>query len=258
MYRRILAGIVIATLTGATAHAQFSVIDPANLAQAVLIADRTWNHWQELRRQYDTIRRMAQGLGPLEALRIPSLDSDARDTNRWPYGGTWIEGLERGDPTGRRYDSVVVPLQPPHADLRRVSGTARETFERQFSTIEITDAVAMAGGHQVGTIRVQSERLSQALRALEADVLSSRPEFHEMTAVLGQIASGELLARRQDMAANQLLTAVLEQQLARSKRLRDAEASALNMQITTWRLADAANRAFVAGTGDALQRWRQP
>ena len=58
MYRRILVGIGVATLTGATAHAQFSVIDPANLAQAVVIAERTWNHWQELRRQFETIRRI--------------------------------------------------------------------------------------------------------------------------------------------------------------------------------------------------------
>ena len=79
-----------------------------------------------------------------------------------------------------------------------------------------------------------------------------------MTAVLDKIAAGELLARRQDMAGNQLLSHALEQLLARSKRERDTEAATINMQLTTWREGQAANEAFVAGTGDALRTWRQP
>ncbi|MBI2828344.1 MAG: hypothetical protein HYX77_03610 [Acidobacteria bacterium] len=79
-----------------------------------------------------------------------------------------------------------------------------------------------------------------------------------MTAILDKVASGELLARRQDMAANQLLSHALEQLLARSKRLRDTEATTINMQLVTWRDGRGANNAFVAGTGDALRTWRQP
>ena len=79
-----------------------------------------------------------------------------------------------------------------------------------------------------------------------------------MTAILDKISAGELLARRQDMATNQLLSHALEQMLARSKRERDTEAATINMQLTTWRDAAAANAAFVAGTGDALRTWRQP
>ena len=66
------------------------------------------------------------------------------------------------------------------------------------------------------------------------------------------------MARRQDMAANQLLSHALEQLLARSKRLRDTDASAINMQLVTWRDGSSANEAFVAGSGDALRTWRQP
>ena len=46
-----------------------------------------------------------------------------------------------------------------------------------------------------------------------------------MTAILDKVAAAELLGRRQDMAANQLLSHALEQMLARSKRLRDTEAA---------------------------------
>ena len=89
-------------------------------------------------------------------------------------------------------------------------------------------------------------------------MLNGGSQYHEMTAILDKIAAGELLGRRQDMLSNQLLSHALEQLLARGKRLRDTEATTMNMQLVTWRDARAANDAFVAGTGDALRTWRQP
>jgi len=77
-------------------------------------------------------------------------------------------------------------------------------------------------------------------------------------AVLDKVAAGELLGRRQDTAANQLLSHALEQLLARSKRLRDTEAGNVNMQLLMWRDGPAVNDAFVRGTADALRSWRQP
>jgi hypothetical protein len=114
------------------------------------------------------------------------------------------------------------------------------------------------GGHQVGLTRGYYEELQRAVQALEQDVLNPAASHHEMTAILDKIAAGELLGRRQDMATNQLLSHALEQLLARSKRLRDTEAAALNMQITAWRDSHAVNKAFRAGAGEALRTWRQP
>src|SRR5687767_7506341 len=103
MRRRVTAATLILFIGGRTASAQFPVIDPANLAQAVLIAERTWNHWNELRRQFETIRRLAQGLGAVDAYRIPSISAAVHDARRWSYGGAWLEGLNNGDPSGSQY-----------------------------------------------------------------------------------------------------------------------------------------------------------
>jgi hypothetical protein len=116
----------------------------------------------------------------------------------------------------------------------------------------------MMGGHQVALARGYHGQLQEAVQALEGDVLNGLSRYHEMTAILDKIAAGELLGRRQDMLSNQLLSHALEQLLARSKRLRDTEASTMNMQLVTWRDARAANDAFVAGSGHALRTWRQP
>ena len=82
-------------------------------------------------------------------------------------------------------------------------------------------------------------------------IIAARP-------VLDKISGSVLLGTRQRQARSQLLTAFVEQLLVDSKRARDVDTTAMNMQLVTWRDSRAANAAFVAGTGDALRTWRQP
>ncbi len=254
---RKIAALALLVLVAAPAQAQFAVIDVANLAQAVLIVQRTQRHLEELRAQYLTIQRMARGLGRMDQFRTPPFAAVRHDPGRWSFAGPWIGGLNVGDPTGAGYLATALPLQHPDS-ASRLSGAARRAFERQYAGVEIADAVAMMGGHQVGATRGYHDALEQAVQALERDVLNPATSYHELTTVLDKIAAGELLGRRQDMAANQLMSHALEQLLARTKRLRDTEAASLNMQILTWRDGDAVNRAFRVGAGDALRTWRQP
>jgi hypothetical protein len=252
-----LTGAVVACLA-VPAQAQLVVIDGSNLVQATLIARRMQQHYEELRAQYLTVLRMAQGLGNMESYRIPTIPITRHDPGRWEYGRPWIQALNSGDSSGAAYVSTALPLLRPSALPARLSARARQALERQYATIEITDSVAMMGGHQVAMARGYHSRLQDAVQALEGDVVNGLLRYHEMTAILDKIAAGELLGRRQDMLSNQLLSHALEQVLARSKRLRDTEATTMNMQLVTWRDARSANDAFVAGSGDALRRWRQP
>lgn len=258
MIRRTLAAIVILAACASPAQAQWVVIDPANLAQAILIAERAWRHYDELQRQYRTILRMGEGLGSMERYRTPPIALTRHDAGRWEYGRPWIQGLNSGDATGDAYRATTLPVLRPTVMPSRLPMSARRALERQYATIEITDSVASMGGHQVALARGYHGRLQDAVQALEGDVLNGLLRYHEMTAILDKIAAGELLGRRQDMLSNQLLSHALEQLLARSKRLRDTEAATMNMQLTTWRDGRAANEAFVAGTGHALNTWRQP
>jgi hypothetical protein len=258
MVRRLVLVIIVIALVTAPAQAQLAVIDPANLAQAVLIAERAQRHYEELQAQYRTILRMSQGLGNMEGYRIPTISNTRHDVGRWLYGQPWLQGLNSGDSTGAAYWATTVPLQHPSAMPSQITSAARRTLERQYATIELTDSIAMMGGHQVGIVRGYHGRLQEAVQELEGDVLNGLLRYHEMTAILDKVAAGELLGRRQDMASNQLLSHALEQLLARSKRARDTEATTMNMQLVTWRDGRGANEAMVAGTGDALRTWRQP
>ena len=258
MIRRMLTATVILAACANPVRAQVVVVDPGNLAQAILIAERAWRHYEELQRQYRTVLRMAEQLGSMERYRTPPIALTRHDAGRWEYGRPWIQGLNSGDATGELYRATTLPVLRPTAMPSRLPPSARRTLERQYATIEITDSVASMGGHQVALARGYHARLQDAVQALEGDVLNGLSRYHEMTAILDKIAAGELLGRRQDMLSNQLLSHALEQLLARGKRLRDTEAATMNMQLTTWRDGKAANEAFVAGTGQALNTWRQP
>jgi hypothetical protein len=258
MLRRLALSLVAIIVVATPASAQFVVIDPGNLAQVVLIAQRTEQLYATVQDEYQLIQRMAQGIGGLDAYRMPAIGITGHDPSRWPYGGPWLQGMDTGDADGSDYLATVLPLLQPETELATVAPDAREAFERHYASVEIADSVAMLGGHQVALVRGYSDRLQQAIQALEDDTLNPDPAYHQLTANLDKVAAGELLAERQDMAANQLLSHALEQLLARNKSARDTEAGALNMQLVTWRDGAAANEAFVAGTGDALATWREP
>jgi hypothetical protein len=253
-----LMAVLIVAACSKPARAQVVVVDPGNLAQAILIAERAWRHYEELQRQYRTILRIGEGLGSLEQYRTPPIALTRHDAARWEYGRPWIQGLNSGDATGDAYRATTLPVLRPTVMPSRLPPAARRALERQYATIEITDSVASMGGHQVALARGSHGRLQDIVQALQSDVLNGLLRYHGMTSILDKVAAGELLGRRQDMLSNQLLSHALEQLLARGKRLRDTEAATMNMQLTTWRDGRAVNEAFVAGTGHALSTWRQP
>jgi hypothetical protein len=128
----------------------------------------------------------------------------------------------------------------------------------QLATVDLTDAAAIAATNDTGQVRFNGRKKElPAIDALERDVID--PSDQQSTAaVLDKISGGVLIGARQRQARIQLLEGVVEQLLIDSKRDRDTETTALNMQIATWREGRAASDAFVRGSGDALRTWRQP
>jgi conjugal transfer/entry exclusion protein len=257
MKRAIVVIAFVGTLA-APAFAQLVVVDPGNLTQAVLIAERTLREYETLWAQYQTILRMSQRLGNMDRYRTPPIAFTRHDPSRWVYGAPWLQGLNSGDSRGVLYRQVTRPLARPGTGLDQLPVPARKAIEDAYATIEITDAVAQIAGHQVALVRGYSGPMQRAVQDLEDDVVHARSSYHELTAVLDKVAAGELLARRQDIATNQLLSHALEQLLARSKRLRDSEAASMNMQLGGLMYGRAAGASLVRGAADDLRRWRQP
>ncbi len=167
--------------------------------------------------------------------------------------------MNYGDASGNAYLGVTVPLIDAATVLDEdVNANALRDFAARLATINVADATAISATNDTGHLRYNGRRELPAIDALEADVIDPSQE-QSATAVLEKTQRRRhSLAHANGRPALQLLAGIVEQLLVDSKRARDTEATAMNMQLTTWRDGRAANDAFVAGTGDALRTWRQP
>lgn len=261
--KRLLGGlIVVGLLARATpGAAQVTVHDPANTARNTVTSLYQQYLVETERLQHAKLWAMARRLSAFANLRRYALV----DVPRWrTHGGDYLlanginDALIFGDPRGAAYLAVSHPVLNGRAALGRLSPMAQRLLSSRLATLEAADAVAMSAINDTGSLRLFGRKQElPAIDALEEQALDPSLE-QSTTAVLDKISGAVLLGTRQRQARSQLLAALVEQLLIDSKRSRDADATAMNMQLVTWRDGQAANAAFVAGSGDALRTWRQP
>jgi hypothetical protein len=259
--RRALLVLALIAARSVESSAQISVHDPAitarNTATAV-VKEFLLNTEREQHRQ---LRRMAKRLSLLTSLakyapeRPPRWRTHGGD---FPFTHAYNHALIFGDPAGAAFLSVSHPVMDARHLLARLTPPARRFITSRLATVNTTDAAVIAATNDTGQLRYNGRKHElPAIDALEAHVIDPSDE-QSATAVLDKISGAALIAARQRQARVQLLAGVVEQLLIDTKRARDADAAAMNMQLVNWRDGGAANEAFVAGSGDALRRWRQP
>ena len=245
-------------------QAQIVVFDPAitirNTTTAV-IKELLANLQEQQRRQ---IRRMSRRLSFYSDLQRYKLPDPPRwrihifdDPEAVLFAGTYHAALNYGDASGNAFRSVTVPVIDARSLFGEEDPTAVREFAARLATINIADATAISATNDTGHVRYNGRREQVAIDQLDGDVLDPSDE-QSATAVAEKLSGSALIAARQRQARAELLVGIVEQLLVDSKRSRDTEASLMNMQLTTWRIAGPSNAAFGAGMGDALRTWRQP
>ena len=260
MQRRILVTAFV-VLASSSVSAQIAVHDPAVTARNAISAIVKEYILKTQRDQASELRRMAQRLSLFIDLRKYAVP----EPPRWrTHGGDFLyvqpynDALIFGDPVGAAYLAVSHARVAARGLPVRLTAAARRELMTRLATVDLADATAIAAVNDTGQLRLNGrKRELPAIDALEAHVIDPSNE-QSATAVLDKISGAVLIGGRQRQARTQLLAAVVEQLLVDSKRARDADAAAMNMQLVRWRDARAANHAFVAGSGDALRTWRQP
>ena len=258
--------LTLAFLVGAggVTHAQLVVHDPAvtlrNTVTATVKEALTTLQLQ----QHSQLRRMAQRLSMFTNLAKYGLPNaplwrihDFENPALFLFSRAYNAALNYGDGDGVAFQDVSQPVLPVGAVLNLLPATARRALTAQLATLDVATAAAITATHDTGQLRLNGRQELTAIEALEHDVTDGSLE-QSATAVLDKISGAVLIGGRQRQARAQLLTGVVEQLLVEGKRARDTEAATMNMQLVAWRDRDAANVAFVAGSGEALRAWRQP
>jgi hypothetical protein len=257
--------IAIAVLLGlaSPSHAQLIVNDPSVTFRNSVTATLKEMLVRLQQRQHSELRRMAHRLSMFTTLQKYRL----HDVPLWrihDFGGgnvlfanDYHAALNYGDRLGRGFLAVSHPVGDAAAAIARMSPSTRRALLSQLATLDLTDAAVIAGTHDSGQLRFNGRRELAAIESLQQDVTNDSLE-QSTTAILDKISGASLIAARQRQARIQLMTGVVEQLLVESKRARDTDAAAMNMQLVAWRDRAAANLAFADGAGDALSTWRQP
>lgn len=251
-------------LCGSVGHAQLVVYDPAVTARNTITATLKEYLLELQTQQHSQLRRMAQRLSMFTNLRkygVPDPPRwrihDFEDANVFLFARAYHAALNYGDPSGSAFLGISQPLLDAGAALSQLSPVGDRALRAQLATLNLTDAAVVSATHDTGQLRLNGRRELQAIESLDRDVTDGTLE-QSTTAVLDKISGASLIAARQRQARVQLLSGMVEQLLVEGKRARDTEAAAINMQLVSWRDRQAANAAFVAGSGDALRTWRQP
>ena len=261
---RPLTALALVLVGALPAAAQLSVYDPAVTARNIATAIVKEYLVTTQRNQQEQLERMSRRLSRLTNLGKYSLPNppawrthDLGDEGTSSLARDYRGALSYGDRTGRAILAVSHDVQNTVGLLNRLSPAAVQALRARLATLEVADAALIASTHDAGLTRFNGRRELAAIEALEGHVIDPNAQ-HSATAVLEKINGSSLIGARQRQARLQLLASLVEELLVATKRARDADAAAMNMQLTTWRDGQAANHAFVAGSGDALRTWRQP
>ncbi len=226
-----------------SAHAQWTVFDPANYANAL-------NEFHQLQQAYTTalqtrnqiiaaynlayqMSQMPQNL----AARYKS------DFTQWTnlsapntYGNTsaWVNALNIGSSSSasQAYAKAIVQVQPyPAGSYSSLDANTQATVANQYATSELAQGTTTSTLATLGTIRSNSEVFSQKLANLESDTYSTDPNQQTQNALLGKINSATLLQIHSQQDTNQILAASVQQQLIAQKQQIDAQNRAINQSI---------------------------
>src|SRR5205823_6863367 len=104
-------------------------------------------------------------------------------------------------------------------DVGALTAAAWTAFRPRLATINLADAVAIAGTNAAGLLRHNGRREQAAIEALESHVIDPSQE-QRTTAVLEKISGAGLIAARQRQARTEFIAGIVEELLIDTKRAR--------------------------------------
>ena len=248
------------------AHAQWTVFDPANYANAV-------QEFYELQQAYTTaVQTRDQIVSAYNlAYQMSQMPQDLAARYRsdfapWTsmsalntYGNTsaWINALNVGGPSSasQAYTQSVVQVEPyPAASYSSLDSATQATVANQYATSELAQGTTTGTLATLGAIRSNSQAFAAKLSNLDADTFSTDPSQQTEAALLGKINSATLLQIHSQQDTNQLLMASVQQQLVAQKQQIDAQNRAIDNAIYFQQNFPSTMQNIASGVSDSMHR----
>ena len=242
------------------------VFDASNLANAIkrhfeLVRqyEQLVIEYEQLVLEYEHFLWMAKQLPGLPRHKLSFTPwRFSRSTNVYGTSGGWTSAINSGGSVVPGYRRATEPLRTFGAALASIPANQVERVKRDFATVELTDAANLHGMEVLGVQRAKARANEVAIQNLEGASLSTADRMNTEIAVLNKINAAGMMAIRASQDTNQLLVAVLEHQVAESKRRRDAEAANIADHIAFRANARMAAANGMVGTTMVLAAFQMP
>lgn len=245
-------------------HAQWTVFDPTNYANAV-------NEFHQLQQTYTTALQTRDQIIAAYNLayqmaQIPQ-NLAARykaDFAQWTnlsspntYGNTsaWVNTLNIGGSlqASQAYTSAVVQPHPyPAGSYAALDSNTQATIANQYATSELAQGTTINTLALLGMIRSDSQAFAAKLANLETDTFSTDPAQQTQNALLAKINAATLLQIHSQQDANQLLAAFIQQQLIAQKQQIDARNRSINSAISFQQNFPTTMQNVTSGVSDSI------
>lgn len=256
---------LVALLLPISAHAQFTVFDPTNYANAV-------QEYEQLRQMYTIANQTRDQI--IQAYNLAHQMSQMPQNfasryqsqfSQWTnlsapntYGNTsdWINALNLGSPNraATAYTSSVVQIKSyPNSALSSQDTDTQATIKNQYATSELGQATLTSSLSILGTVRADSESFAQKLANLESDTYSTDPNQQTEMAVLGKTNAAALLQIHSQQDTNQILAASVAQQALEEKQQMDEQNRLINQSIYFQQNFPATMQQVSSGVSTSLQ-----
>jgi hypothetical protein len=219
-----LAAVV---LPARQAAAQVAVIDPVNIARAVITASELARIYEQQRRLRDIWELYREALPGGAKRRYLTVEVPWRShlpvEDPWNAYAPLRAALDNGDPRAAAYERLMQPLPryPPSA-LSAMNPNARRALVTQYGAALAVDGWARFAIHGIGQNRQGGLASTRALQALQQDFTRDDREYNGSIALLQQMTGAALVAGRDRQIGNQALSYLAEASLLKQKRVRDA------------------------------------
>ncbi len=275
MSRRWVLAAAVVLISAAMVHPVFAifgfgdiVFDPSVFAQAVQQVVRLEQQYvqlvqtyQMIQNQYEHLRWMAKRV-PVDmaaryrAIPTPWRGSSASNT----YGTTeaWTSGINTGGDVAAAYASAVERLGAYGEAFSHIPADQQARIKTDYATVELAYGASLAAIETIGRLRANTPSVEASIQNLESDSLSDDPDMNTEVAVLNKMNAASVMQVRSVQDTNKLLVALAEQQLIDAKRLRDAEARAINHDIRFRAEGKAILDAQITDASALVHSWRMP
>jgi hypothetical protein len=271
-FRRVVIACVLVTLIVVglawPVAAQFVVIDPAVLGNAVsqliqleLAYSELVQTYQQIRNQYSLLQQQAQGLPVNMNVRYRTTASPWLPfTAATAYGLTtgWIAAANTGQGASGGYTRATQTLQPYGGAIQQLSPEEAARVEGRVDRLDLGDGAVVHGVAAVGAQRAREVTVESALENLESDTFSSNSDFNTQIAVLNKISATDVTAARLASDTNNLLVSLVEQQVLDATERREAAVEGINAHIAFETETPALLAASTSQTTTALTTFRIP